>query len=193
MYYHKRYYQILLVVSTIGFSWLAMMAVHEFGHVLNAWLSGGVVTHVLLKPWTFSQTDVSPNPHPMFVAWGGVLWGCIFPVAFWLLMRYAWKRYAYLAAWFAGFCLIANGTYIAAGSFLGGSTDDGGVILHLGGSPWLLVAYGLPAALAGLWLWHDLGIHFGIGRTKGEVDRRAALAMTVLWMFILATEILFAV
>jgi hypothetical protein len=191
MYYHKRYYQILLVVSTVGFSWLAMMALHEFGHVLNAWLSGGVVKDVILKPWSFSFTKVDPKPHPIFVAWGGVLWGCILPVAIWLLIRYAWKRYAFLAAWFAGFCLIFNGTYIAAGSVLGGSTDDGGDILRHGGSPWLLVAYGLPIAVAGLWLWHGQGTYFGIGRSQGEVDRRAAIGMTVMLILIVTAELIF--
>ena len=35
-----RFFQILLVVSTIVFSWLGMMVVHEFGHVLHIWLTG---------------------------------------------------------------------------------------------------------------------------------------------------------
>jgi hypothetical protein len=191
MYYHKRYYQVLLVISTAGFSWVAMMAVHELGHVLHAWLSGGEIQHVILSPWTISWTDVRPNPHPLFVAWGGVLWGSILPVAAWLLMKYFWKRYAFVAAWFAGFCLIANGTYIAAGSFLGARGDDGGAILDNGGSPWTLLAFGLPAAAAGLWLWHDLGTHFGIGHTQGEVDRRAAMGVTIMLIVLLAAEIIF--
>jgi hypothetical protein len=36
----RRVHQIVLIVSTLVFSWLGMMAVHEAGHVLAAWLTG---------------------------------------------------------------------------------------------------------------------------------------------------------
>ena len=34
----------LLLVAAIYLCWLGMMAVHEAGHVLHAWLSGGTVS-----------------------------------------------------------------------------------------------------------------------------------------------------
>jgi hypothetical protein len=37
----KRLDQIVLIGMFIGFSWLAMQAVHEFGHILGAVTSGG--------------------------------------------------------------------------------------------------------------------------------------------------------
>jgi hypothetical protein len=46
----KRLPQILLIVTFIGFSWLAMQVVHEAGHVLLARLTGGEVTKVALHP-----------------------------------------------------------------------------------------------------------------------------------------------
>lgn len=51
-------------------AWIAMLAVHEAGHVLHAWLSGGQVRRVVIPLVGFSETDVSPNPSPLFVAWG---------------------------------------------------------------------------------------------------------------------------
>jgi hypothetical protein len=83
-----------------------MMAVHEFGHVLNAWLSGGTVVNVVLHPLTISRTEVEPNPRPLFVAWGGPLWGSVLPLAAWLAVRRS--RFAFLAAFFAGFCLVES-------------------------------------------------------------------------------------
>src|SRR5215472_11635577 len=79
----NRVHQFVLIASTLLFSWLAMQAVHELGHVLHAWASGGTVTKVLLVPLEISRTDVSPNPHPQFVAWGGPIWGALLPACVW--------------------------------------------------------------------------------------------------------------
>jgi hypothetical protein len=51
--------------------WLLMQAVHELGHVLAAWATGGTVRKVVLLPWAFSQTQLAANPEPLVVAWGG--------------------------------------------------------------------------------------------------------------------------
>jgi len=63
----KRLPQILLIVTFIGFSWLAMQVVHEAGHVLVARLTGAEVTKVALHPLIVSRTDVAENPHPLAV------------------------------------------------------------------------------------------------------------------------------
>jgi len=55
-----------------------MMVVHEFGHVLFAWSSGGAVSRVVLSPLEFSRTDLQKNLHPLFVASGWALVG-VFP------------------------------------------------------------------------------------------------------------------
>ena len=71
----QRFQQVLLIVSMLALSWLMMQAVHEFGHVVAAWATGGAVTKVVLHPSALSRTDVEPNPQPLAVAWGGPLIG----------------------------------------------------------------------------------------------------------------------
>jgi hypothetical protein len=51
----KRLDQIVLIGSFIGFSWLAMQAAHELGHVLGAKAGGGTVIKVVLHPCTISR------------------------------------------------------------------------------------------------------------------------------------------
>ncbi|NUQ62805.1 MAG: hypothetical protein HUU20_09965 [Pirellulales bacterium] len=170
-----RFYQILLIASVLGFSWLAMMGVHEAGHVLHAWLSGGEVTGVVLHPLAISRTDYGKNPHPLFVAWGGAVWGGLLPAAVWLLVRRTVPAHAYLARFFAGFCLVANGAYLAAGSFFAGGGDDAGVLLQHGAEQWQLLGFGVPAFAGGLWLWNGLGPSFGLGIAGGRVDKKAAV------------------
>src|ERR1700752_5121078 len=96
-----------------------MQAVHEFGHVLGAWLTGGRVERVVLHPLTISRTDLAENPQPLIVAWAGPLIGVAFPVVAWGLVAMARMPGKRLLQFFAGFCLIANGLYIGVGSFNG--------------------------------------------------------------------------
>jgi hypothetical protein len=71
--FRERGRRLVLWVCLVALSWLAMQAVHEFGHMLHAWLSGGRVVQVVLHPLAISRTDVEPNPSPQFVVWGGPL------------------------------------------------------------------------------------------------------------------------
>ncbi|HET6882427.1 MAG TPA: M50 family metallopeptidase, partial [Pirellulales bacterium] len=121
------------VLTALAASWLAMTALHECGHMLNAWLSGGRVMHVELPPRGLGHTQVSPNPAPRFVAWGGAVWGSLLGTVPVLVVRRG-----ELARWFsrlfAGFCLIANGVYLGVGCFFGdpNGADDAHELLRNG-------------------------------------------------------------
>ncbi|MFH1268944.1 MAG: M50 family metallopeptidase [Planctomycetota bacterium] len=183
----NRFWQVLLIGSTLAFSWLGMMAVHELGHVLHLWLSGGTVEKVVLHPLEISRTDPGENPHPLVVAWGGPVCGCLIPILLLLLVRAAARSYAYLARFFAGFCLIANGAYLFGDSFVRGG--DAHELIGHGTPQWVLIACGLPAIAAGVHLWNGLGPHFGLGRAEGRVDPRAALGVTLTLASLIVLEI----
>jgi hypothetical protein len=179
-----RLWQILLLASTLALCWLAMQAVHEFGHVLHTWISGGRVDRVVLHPLTISRTDLADNPHPLFVVWGGPVWGCILPLVVLEIIRRTRWPVRYLFAFFAGFCLIANGAYIGGGAFA--PAGDAEVMIQQRTPRWVMAAFGLSAVAGGLALWNGLGAHFGLGKTQGRVDRRAAVAMTVIGLLWIA-------
>lgn len=136
--------------------WLGMMLGHEFGHVLHAWLSGGRVALVTIPLLGFSRTDLADNPHPLFVAAGGALWGSLIPLALYAATAWARLRVAKWLQFFAGFCLTANGTYLAAGALSGAA--DAGDLLRNGAPRWVLIVAGLISSFAGLYLWHRLGV-----------------------------------
>jgi hypothetical protein len=165
----------MLIASTVIGSWLLMQAVHESGHALAGWLTGGRVTRVVLHPLTISRTDLDFNPHPLIVVWAGPIVGVLLPVAAWALA--AWLRMpgAFVMRFFAGFCLIANGAYIAVGSFDG--IGDSGEMLRLDSPIWLLWLFGAVTIPPGLWLWHRQGAHFGLGTAAGRVSRPIAYVM----------------
>ena len=182
----NRAHQFVLIASTLLFSWLAMQAVHELGHVLHAWASGGTVIKVLLDPLEISRTDVSPNPHPQFVAWGGPIWGALLPACVWFGLHAARFSRAWLARFFAGFCLVANGAYLLGGSLY--PVGDADVLLREGAPRWALAACGIAAAAAGLWLWNGIGAHFGLSRDAPAIDKRAAWGTALAAAIMVAAE-----
>jgi hypothetical protein len=167
-----RIYQAILIASTLVGSWLGMQAVHELGHVLGAWATGGEVGRVVLSPTTISRTDVTNNSRPLIVAWAGPVVGIILPLLLWRGMQAARRPSAFVLRFFAGFCLIANGLYIGLGSF--GRVGDCGEMLRHGAAWWQLLLFGAIAVPIGLALWHGQGSSFGFGAAHGQVSHAAA-------------------
>jgi hypothetical protein len=155
----------MAAITSIAASWLGMTALHELGHVANAWMTGGDVVEVELPPRGLGHTRVWPNPRPLLVAWGGAWWGTLLPLLAWLALRRG-SRTRGPATFFAGLCLIANGAYLAAGAYLGDAdaADDAHELLRHGAANWQLLAFGVPAMVAGFCLWHCLGPRFGLSR-----------------------------
>lgn len=168
----KRVHQVVLIFSTVYGSWLGMQDVHEFGHVTAAWLTGGRVSKVVLYPLTISRTALAEDPKPLAVVWSGPLVGAALPLAVWLAARAVRLSGDFVLRFFAGFCLVANGAYIGIGSFI--RVGDAQTMLALGAARWHLWLFGVLTAPAGLWLWHDLGPHFGFGKAAGAVRRNVA-------------------
>jgi hypothetical protein len=165
-------HQTILVVSTLLGSWLGMQAAHELGHALATLASGGRVARVVLYPLTISRTEVVDNPHPLAVVWAGPLLGIALPVVLWAVLAAASVSGAFVARFFAGFCLIANGAYLGVGSFF--ATGDCGEMLRHGSPVWTLWAFGVVAVPAGFWLWSGQGPRFGLGESNGNVSHRVA-------------------
>lgn len=170
----NRLHQGVLILSTILGSWLAMQAVHESGHVLGAWLTGGSVARVVLHPLTISRTDLAQNPSPLTVVWAGPVLGVLVPLLLWAGACAVRLPGRFVLRFFAGFCLLANGLYIGVGSF--DQVGDCGEMLRHGSAPWHLWLFGALTTPIGLGLWHRQGPHFGLGPARGKVDRKVAYA-----------------
>ncbi len=150
-----------------------MMIVHECGHVLAAWATGGRVTRVVLHPLAFSRTDLSHNPSPRLVAASGAVFGVFAPAAL-LMVAPAAARWRCVARFFAAFCMLANGVYMASACL--DPVGDAHDLLRLGAPAWTLALPGSLAAAGGLWLFHGLGASFGL---KGKAPDPAIVKGTV--------------
>lgn len=180
--------QIILIATFIGFSWLAMQVVHELGHILGGIAGGGTIARVLLYPTVFSQTEVIPNPHPLFEVWSGAVFGAFLPLAIFLIATVLRCRGLYLFRFFAGFCLIANGFYLGVASIKG--IADAGELLMYGSRQWQLILFGLVTVPLGLYLWNGQGSYFGLGEARGKVDRTATVVSLCLFVAVIGIELL---
>jgi hypothetical protein len=180
--------RILFLMVFAGWCWVAMLGVHELGHVLAAWGTGGTVVRVVWHPLAISRTDVNPNPHPAIVVWSGPLLGSLTPLLLWWLVRRFESVTRLLAQLFAGFCLIANGIYIGVGSL--DAVGDAGVMLATGAPPLALWIFGGIATGSGLLLWHRLGPSFGLGQLNDRTVRIATLIASALLLATLLCQLL---
>ena len=185
----QRHNQILFVACILALSWFGMMAVHELGHVIGAVVTHGRVTGVVLHPLAISRTDVNPNPNPAVVVWLGPSIGCLLPLGLRLLIPPGMKILRNSATFFAGFCLLTNGAYIAVGSF--DRVGDCGEMLRTGTPLWLMIAFGVVTITTGLLMWHRLGSLKQFLASPNIITTRSAwLAVTVTGATILGEVLL---
>lgn len=166
-----------------------MQAVHELGHVLGAWTTGGEVKRVVLHPLAISRTDWAGGRSPGVVVWAGPVVGAALPSVAWLAAAAAKWQGAFLLRFLAGFCLVANGLYLGLGSF--GRVGDCGEMLRRGSSPWPLWDFVLAVVPAGLWLWHGQGKHFGLGPNAERVSPAMAYGSLLLCLALVVNGLVF--
>lgn len=159
---------ILFLLLFAAAAWLGMEALHELGHCLAAWATGGRIHRVVLMPLAFSRTDLSHNPHPLAVAAAGLALGAVIPCAPLAFPAVRRGRAGPYLRGFAGFCLVANGAYAAAGAFV--PNGDAADLLRLGVPRVALAVPGAIALAAGFLCWHGQGPYFGLGPAP-RIDR----------------------
>jgi len=166
---------------------LAMMLVHELGHVLAAWLTGGRIVYANLYPGQLPSTLVQPNPHPSIVLWAGLLGGWVLPIIVFLLSPGVFRRGA--GCW-AAFCLLAGGVYLAAGG--GERLTDTGALLAEGWSHALLIATGGAVAAIGYGWSRQAWKHWLRMLAAAPPTRRSIaaswLALALQWRLAFAAE-----
>jgi hypothetical protein len=172
---------VIFIPSAAITCWMGMMLVHESGHMLAAIVSGGTVQRLVFGPLEFSRTDISPNPHPLVVAWAGPVGGALFPLALSRGLRIARIR-SYLAHFFSAFCLLANGAYIGAGSF--DRVGDAGDLLKYGCPPWMLWLFGAAAVAGSMLQFHRLGPRLGMTTLVKPADALLAAGLATLLLIV---------
>lgn len=186
----QRFHQLIFTVSLLALCWFGMLAVHEFGHVAGAFATGGTVERIVLHPLTISRTDISPNPNPSVVVWMGPVLGCLLPAIMWWSLPRRFSGLRNIALFFVGFCLLANGAYIAFGAL--DRVGDCGVMLQTGAPIWTLFLFGLIAIPLGFFAWHRLGSVKTFLADPSLVDPAVAWSLLAALIVLLVIEFSFS-
>jgi len=124
------YFAVVLITA-----WCVMLLAHEAGHLLGGYLSGATLREFELRPWKLPYSLHNPNPHPLITLWAGPVLGVVGP----LLVLAIWSTA--VTRLIAGFCLLANGVYLAVGGLTGDRFLDTAQLLEAGASPLAIGLY----------------------------------------------------
>ena len=182
--------QVLLLITFIPWCWLAMMVVHECGHVVAACITGATIEQVVLHPLSISRTDLGENPNPLLVSWTGALVGSVVPLMAWALVQWCAVKWSPMVRFFAGFCLVANGVYLGFRAWTG--DGDAGDLLRAGAASWQLICFGIFATAVGLRLWHGIGSAFGFRNHLEQISWYSVAATSILFTATVTLEVLFS-
>lgn len=140
----------LTLLGAFAFGYNAAMILHELGHALTLWTTGGTVTGFSLHPFSWSYTFYgAPPAYPLLTAWGGVLFGSAVALLLLSLIR-PWQNTWTIPLALTALCaLVVNGLYLTVDSLFLPGGDATVIVRH--GTPWLLVlATGIALTLVGL-------------------------------------------
>ena len=185
-----RSYLCLFIATFVPLCWYAMLAVHELGHVLGAAISGGEVSRVVLHPLSISRTELAHNPRPLLVVWAGPLIGVVAPMLAFCVVRCLNWRWISVVQFFAGFCSIANGAYIAIGS--SDRVGDCDLMLQHGSPIWLLWLFGVVTISVGFYLWHRLGSAVELMQKPADAFRSPAMCSSAALLVLIVVELAFS-
>jgi hypothetical protein len=178
----------ILIGPLLLLSWLGMMVVHEAGHILHAWLSGGTIRQVVLHPLTISRTELLRNPHPQFVAWGGIVWGTMLPLSAFFMSHLLGLSATHLVRFFAAFCCVSNGAYFVVATI--DRCADAGDLVNAGAPAWIVGLVGASLFLLGLRLWHGQSSAFGFGLQKSTTSPGQCAVIIALLVLLVCSELL---
>lgn len=135
------------VVSAVwlfGLSWISLPAiagVHEAGHVLAAWATGGRVLAISVDPFLAqSFVDIRPDPSPRITYAGGVVAVMAVGLMAWMAAYRAAGEAAVALRGFTAYALASSGLYLGVGALLG--SGDAADLAGLGIPKWQLVVGG---------------------------------------------------
>lgn len=146
--------RVLLLSGAFSFAYPLSTFLHEAGHVVAAWVTGGVVREFVIHPFSSSYVEIEPDPAPLATHAAGVLLGpALALLAALLCPRRAPSPVSLLVGLTAACAFAASGIYVVVGTVL--DKGDPATLMHLGWPATWLVGGGAVGLCVGLaWAIH---------------------------------------
>lgn len=133
----------LLLLWSLAFGYNASITLHELGHAIAYWTTGGTVEDIIIHPFSWSYCiPGSVSEYPNFTTWGGVVFGTIMGL---MLVALVWRwrgPYVMLAFMTGVVACLHNGFYLIF-SCLAESQGDSMILIYGGTPKAVIIAAGL--------------------------------------------------
>lgn len=157
----------LLLLWSFVFGCNASTVLHELGHAIAYWTTGGTVEGIIIHPFSWSYCiPGSISDYPSFTTWGGVVFGTLMGL---LLVMAVWRwrgPYVILVIMTGVVSCIHNGGYLIY-DCLTTSDGDATILISYGTSKLLIIAVGLFMMGIGVILAGICPALIGIGPNDG--------------------------
>jgi len=151
---------------------------HEIGHALGAWSTGGIVRGLVIHPFSWSYA-LAVSPRDDVTIWAGSILGCLFGILI-TFSVFKWRSGRLLIPLLVGpVTCLCNGSYLVLGSVFH-LPGDGSVLAARYAPAGVVAAVGLLMLCAGMLLAFLIIPELGFGAADGIAHRTAVLAMGIL-------------
>lgn len=147
---------------------------HELGHALPVWFTGGTIDAIIVHPLSWSYTQYGTTPvYPVLSTWSGSLFAFVTSTVLFLL---AWRWWRPVLA---PLLLLGVLGGVDNGIYLLGSLGDPAQLIELGQPAWLVRGVGLLLLLAGLAMGVMVLPTIGLFTTFGGRARTLAILIGI--------------
>lgn len=133
----------LLLLWSFVFGYNASTFLHELGHAIAYWITGGTVRRIIIHPFSWSYCiPGSVSEYPSFTTWGGVVFGTIMGLML-VALVWRWRGPYVMLVFMIGVVACLHGGFYLIFSCLAKSQGDATKLISYGTSPILILAVGL--------------------------------------------------
>lgn len=181
---------ILLLFGSYVFARYLSTFIHEHGHAIAVWVTGGIVNRIIFTP--FSGSCVihfrTPADCENFVTWSGPLLA-VFVGLLLVIIIWRWRRPSLMPVLLTGVAACIHNGFSLIFSCLSETSGDANNLVTFGGTPKAVVlAVGFPMFLIGVFLFIKYLPMFGL-QSRDGFKRRILVIGPGLFPYLIATLI----
>ena len=142
----------IFIFGSFSFGWVFGIVLHELGHAIAMWVTGGIVDRITIAPFSWSYTYYESTPkYPQLTTWSGVLIGAAIGLIVLLGIRKNTTPYL-IPFIFLGFSPLLNGGgYYIVDTFIS-NQGDAFSLLQSGVPKYVVLGVGLLLLAMGVYV-----------------------------------------
>lgn len=175
----------VFIFGSFSFGWAYGTVLHELGHAIAVWATGGVVQEITINPLSWSYTFYSGViNYPQLVTWSGLILGSAMGLFIFFLVR-KWTSYFLVPFLFLGLApLLLGGGYYLVDTFVS-TTGDAYSLIQAGVSKYIVLSVAFITLALGTYYMIQITDRLGIKSQDTFIERVSLLGSGIIPFFIL--------